>query len=265
MGQLQFQYYNWFQYTGPNNNRAPEGEQIGLESMCSIYAGSRPWANLYALVAYLLGPNLNNLDSDLQQFTTNTNTRDMDRFLVLHFHFRSFTHGGTRMVGIFQINIRHGSQVRSRRVINGVVQSGNDPQNYRWVISELSFFHSAIRIDADCSLFSSESNKIRFRTSPSSVADGMYTAQQKTHQGPTTILISSTRRYATRQRPCGVRVRLGSHKELTLWMADGQTMYRQTASPTIPVGIDITVSALPHQKHQCYLTFQQPMGTIWAM
>ncbi len=92
-GELRFEYFNFFRYLGD------PGNQIGLE------------------VVYLAGPNIQGLRADVRHLRDPTNARTAiyDRFVILHYHFRSVTVGGVRMLGIAQVNIRHGNQIRRTR------------------------------------------------------------------------------------------------------------------------------------------------------
>ncbi len=99
--QLRFEYFNFFRYT------ANAGNQIGLE------------------VAYLAGPNINELRTDVRHLRDTTHATDAiyDRFVILHYHFRSITVGGVRMLGVSQVNIRHGNQIRL--TIRGTLNAAN--------------------------------------------------------------------------------------------------------------------------------------------
>jgi hypothetical protein len=77
-------------------------------------------------VAYLAGTDRQNLRADVRHLRDpNQSTGPAyDRFVILHYHFRSVTVGGVRMLGISQVNIRHGNQIRLT-IRNGQLNSDN--------------------------------------------------------------------------------------------------------------------------------------------
>lgn len=101
--QLRFEYFNFFRYASGG-----QGNQIGLE------------------VVYLAGANPQNLLADVRHLRDPTQSTGptFDRFVILHYHFRSVTVSGVRMLGISQVNIRHGNQIR-RTVASFALNSAN--------------------------------------------------------------------------------------------------------------------------------------------
>ncbi len=89
--QLRFEYFNFFRYASGG-----AGNQIGLE------------------VTYLAGTDIQNLRADVRHLRDPNHSTGSayDRFVILHYHFRSVTVNGVRMLGISQVNIRHGNQIR---------------------------------------------------------------------------------------------------------------------------------------------------------